>query len=318
MIPIKIKRSTAPQHFQINWMLHDKCTYACQYCPPSNHAGDDHWLKLDQVLHTCNSLQEQVMSSDPSLGMKILFTGGEPTVWKDFSKLAEDLYSKGWSLNICSNLSRSLDWWKNLSVKWDQFAASVHPEFVDIEEFISKCEYLVDHSASVSARVMIPPDTDLFIKALQYGNKIQDRCPNVYIEWVPIQFEFGLTTIPLSPYTPSQLLIMKSLKSGKVDPKKTKGDNSKVVVWDNQSEEFLIGFNLIKNNLANFKNWKCSAGIDGLFINSKGDIFRGTCLEGGKIGNILDSKVTLPTNSITCSLDFCSCVTDVLYSKEKI
>ena len=33
----------------LNWMLHDRCTFDCSYCPPSNKAGIDSWLKEDKV-----------------------------------------------------------------------------------------------------------------------------------------------------------------------------------------------------------------------------------------------------------------------------
>jgi hypothetical protein len=75
---------------------------------------------------------------------------------------------------------------------------------------------------------------------------------------------------------------------------------------------------LVKDNKNRFQGWQCDAGLDGMFINSNGDMFRGTCLQGGKIGNIQDDTFTLPQNSIICDKRICECVTDVYYSKKNI
>ena len=314
MNPIQIKDAPGKRYFQINWMLHDKCTYACSYCPPSNHAGDDNWLNLDKVIQTCDSFRNQV---NPEVGMQILFSGGEPTVWKNFSILVEYLNERNWSLNMVSNLSRSSTWWKNLNVEWDQISASLHPEFTDIDSFIEKCNIIKEKSKSLTVRVMLHPDTELFKRAIEFGYKAKQGCPEAYIEWVPIIYDFGQSIIKLSPYTDEQRNIISKLKSGRAVFKKIEIVNQKKVVWDNGTEDFLIAQNLVRYGKNMFKGWKCSAGLSGVFINSRGEIYRGTCLQGEKIGNINDETLTLPTEEIICNKKICECVTDVFYPKSQ-
>lgn len=314
MNPIQIKDAPGKRYFQINWMLHDKCTYACGYCPPSNHAGDDTWLKLEKVIQTCDSFRSQI---DPDVGMQILFSGGEPTVWKNFSNLVEYLDSKDWSLNMVSNLSRSQAWWEELNVNWDQISASLHPEFTDLDSFIEKCNIIKQKSKSLTVRVMLHPDAELFRKAIVYGNKVRLECPEAYIEWVPIIFDFGGSIIKLSPYTDDQRYIISRLRSGRSVYKKVEIVNQKKVVWENNSENFLIAQDLVRQGKNTFKGWKCSAGLSGVFINSRGEIHRGTCLQGEKIGNINDETLTLPTEEIICNKNICECVTDVFYPKSQ-
>ena len=314
MNPIQIKDAPGKRYFQINWMLHDKCTYACSYCPPSNHAGDDNWLNLDKVIQTCNSFRDQI---DSEVGMQILFSGGEPTVWKNFSNLVEYLNERTWSLNMVSNLSRSPAWWKNLNVEWDQISASLHPEFTDIDSFIEKCNIIKEKSKSLTVRVMLHPDAELFKKAIAFGYKTKQGCPEAYIEWVPIIYDFGQSIIKLSPYTDEQRNSISKLKSGRSIFKKIEIVNQKKVVWDNGTENFLIAQNLVRNGQNMFRGWRCSAGLSGVFINSRGEIYRGTCLQGEKIGNINDETLTLPTEEIICNKKICECVTDVFYPKSQ-
>jgi organic radical activating enzyme len=317
MLPIQIKNVSGDQYFQINWMLHDKCTYACSYCPPSNHAGTDNWLNLEKVISTCDNIKNQV---SPAKKVQILFSGGEPTVWKNFANLADHLYKENWSLNIITNLSRSEDWWEELDVQWNQVSASLHPEFSDIESFIKKCHIIHSKSKSLSIRVMLHPDQILFKKALSWAYKIKKECPYVFIEWIPIIYEFGGAVIQLSPYTTSQIELMsklRPLRPGAAITKKIEISNQKSVIWESGLEEKLNAQFLVKNNLNIFNNWTCNAGIDGVFIDSKGYIFRGTCLQGDSLGNIQDGFVTLPSESIICERKVCECITDIYYSKIK-
>jgi organic radical activating enzyme len=315
MLPIAIKNSENNNYFQINWMLHDKCTYACSYCPPSNHKGTDSWLKLDKVIDTCNSIQNQI---GDKLNMQILFSGGEPTVWKDFPELARHLYKKNWSLNIVSNLSRSLEWWKTLDIQWNQASASLHPEFTDIENFIEKCNFIKTTAQILTARIMLHPNPVLFKKAIDFGHRIKTSCPEVYIEWVPIIYEFGGVQIPLSQYSDDQIKIISILKPGAAIKTPEIQKSLKTIVWENKSEMPFNAQHLIKANKNRFEGWECDAGLDGIFIDSRGNIFRGTCLQGNKIGNIQDDSIVLPSNSVICNKRICECVTDVYYSKKNI
>ncbi len=64
-----------------------------------------------------------------------------------------------------------------------------------------------------------------------------------------------------------------------------------------------------------FKNWNCYSGLQTLVIDFEGDIYRGWCKEGGKIGSIYhDFK--FPTQPIKCQKEFCDCKFD--FQSEKI
>lgn len=312
--PIQIKRgNSTTQFFQINWMLHNQCTYTCSYCPPGCHNGNTNWLKINKAIEACNLFEKQVQTMNPTLKMQVLFSGGEPTVWKDFSTLAETLYQKQWSMHIVTNLSRTLNWWKSLNVRWNYLAASLHPEFVNEDEFIEKCQYLKNCTDTLSIRAMLHPNKELFEKTLKIGRRIIKECPSAKVQWVPILYDFGGIDIKLDAYTEQQQTMIKLLLGQKTI---MTTDSPKTIVWNNGIEHSLNA-NWVINQQYSFYNWQCDAGLDGVFINSEGTIWRGTCLEGGPIGSIQDSSFELPNKSITCKKQSCTCVTDMLYSKTK-
>jgi MoaA/NifB/PqqE/SkfB family radical SAM enzyme len=318
MLPIEIKRDlTRKQYFQINWMLHDRCTYACSYCPPSNHAGTDNWLKLDKIINTCQRIESQVKSRSPDTGMQILLGGGEPTVWKDFPKLAEYFHDNNWSIHMVTNLSRSLNWWESLSVRWNCLNISLHAEYIDEVSLAEKIEYLQEHCDVITLRAMIHPDEKLFKLTIDTALNLKSRFPKLSLLWIPILYEFGGVNIDISPYSDEQRKIIEELpRFPGIDGQKI--DIIKKIVWSNQLTTLFNPQDLVNRGLNKFNGWSCDAGLDGIFIDGKGDISRGTCREGDTIGNILDSDFQLPYEPITCSRNSCTCITDVLYSKRKI
>jgi hypothetical protein len=75
---------------------------------------------------------------------------------------------------------------------------------------------------------------------------------------------------------------------------------------------------VVKFRQNNFYKWKCFAGIEGICIDPAGEVYRGTCKQGGSIGNIYsDSDFFIDKNPITCYKQYCSCVSDVLFTKYK-
>jgi hypothetical protein len=74
---------------------------------------------------------------------------------------------------------------------------------------------------------------------------------------------------------------------------------------------------LLNTGQVNFKNWKCYAGMEGIFIDAKGDVLKATCRADGAIGNILDpDTIRWPNQPVRCPHDWCGCVTDIKIGKQ--
>lgn len=317
---VKIYRDTAkPSYFMIDWMLHDRCTYNCSYCPPANKSGNDNWLKLDVLDRFCDNLESHVRNIDPNFKIKVLFTGGEPTVWKNFSDLVSRLSQRGWYLIVNTNASRSESWWNDYADKFVQIIFSYHSEFADDDEFIRKLK-ICEQTTRTMVNIMINPDIRFFDKSIAIGKKIQDSTEYVSTTYYKIQHTFGNQEIKVPFYTKNQIQIIKSLED--YDPQLPKKYNA---IYDNYLVKYKDGtidkldpVGILNQKKVNFFNWKCSVGLESIFIDAKGDILRATCRAGESIGNILrPNEIKWNTTPIICPYTWCGCITDIKNSKEK-
>ena len=80
----------------------------------------------------------------------------------------------------------------------------------------------------------------------------------------------------------------------------------------------LDAIELINAGQINFKGWQCYAGLESIFVDSRGDIFRATCRAGESMGSILNpADIVWTKNSIECPHTWCRCVTDIRNTKVK-
>jgi|TARA_Y100001951_G_scaffold102407_1_gene109030 hypothetical protein len=63
-----------------------------------------------------------------------------------------------------------------------------------------------------------------------------------------------------------------------------------------------------------FVGWECWAGIQSIGIDSNGDVYRASCEEGGKLGNIYDG-FTVPADTVICNKKECACAGNLQLSK---
>lgn len=93
---------------------------------------------------------------------------------------------------------------------------------------------------------------------------------------------------------------------------------SDIIVYDIEGNSKNIYANdLVKNEEVNLENWICGIGLESIEIKSNGDIYRGTCRVGGKIGHIDDDIWVLPNNFINCTKNQCTCVADLKSTRYK-
>lgn len=312
----KQENTNVPPLFVVDWMLHDRCTYDCSYCPPSNKQGEDDWLDITKIDEFCDALQIYVDRVMPGAVIRVLFTGGEPTVWRNFGELTKKLHARNWNLFLNSNGSRSINWWKEHAHFFNTIALSYHSEFVRDEEFIEKVLICAEKSDTV-INLMMNPRPEFFNKSLNFSKKIM-TIPGSFGVWhQKIQHNFGLSNINVVQYSLDQLDILKNLKDRHYFAEHSV-DNAYDIEYDTGEIVKLNGSNLIKNGEANFFNYKCYAGLESIFIDAKGDIFRATCRVGNNLGNITDTKnISWPSDGVLCNLTWCGCITDILNAKIK-
>lgn len=73
---------------------------------------------------------------------------------------------------------------------------------------------------------------------------------------------------------------------------------------------------LLKKQLNTFVGWQCRAGIETLYIENDGNVFRASCKQGGSVGNIF-TDFSLDYKPITCRKKWCNCADDLNTTKWK-
>ena len=69
-------------------------------------------------------------------------------------------------------------------------------------------------------------------------------------------------------------------------------------------------------NLNSWKGWHCYIGIDSLYVEYNGTLFRGNCMLGPSLGKI-GEKINWPSTPIVCSIKKCWCNGDMIVRKIK-
>lgn len=326
IIEIK-KEKINSDKFYIVWMLHDRCTYDCSYCPPSNKAGDDSWLKIGFSKEFVDRLESRLESQNKK-NVHVHFTGGEPTVWPNFIELVDHIYSKGWKITISTNGSRSLNWWLENHSKFQGIGFSYHSEFAEPKEFISKVSTIAAQRHILCTLVEVMMNPFRWERCVEMVETFKNSNPVVPVKAIPLQPEFGLQQLNITSYTAEQLDYIKQndidrqqwwkeyCRSEQFQAIDKKDLDNVIAVLETREESALDAEYLILHGLANFKGWHCSIGLEQIFINSQGKIYGGTCLQGELIGNIQrSSSLNWPTGPTVCQSVWCGCIPDIRVSK---
>ena len=314
---IKIYRDTsATSYFMVDWMLHDKCTYDCSYCPPANKSGTDTLLDLETLNEMCDAIEEHAHSIDPTFKIHVLFTGGEPTVWKDFGELVNRVAARGWVISVNSNGSRSERWWEEYASKFIHIILSYHTESVDDDEFMNKLKICSKYSKT-SVNLMLNTHPEYFDKAIQFSKRITTETNNIHLTHHRIQHNFGLQEINVPFYTNEQKNIISTLEDSYPQIYYNQLRSNFRVQYADLTTEKLNTAELLNTNTANFKDWMCHAGNEGIFIDANGKVLRATCRVGEELGNIKNPReIKWPKDPILCPYSWCGCTTDIANSKE--
>ena len=304
----------------LTWVTNNICTNHCSYCPENIHTGKNHhydWMHAKSFIEKCFEKYGNVHCS---------ISGGEPTVSPFFKDLIGEIYDRGGTIHLTTNLVRPLDYWKDIAVKFSSMAASYHPEFMTPEkeeEFIKKIKYIAQYTA-LSVRVMMLPS--LWDQCIAFHKKLVENNDGGYsIEMVRILPNFGVGADYCTiEYTPEMELILNTtpLLSSTYTPPHSNdrpGPKHATVIYDTGRRaelDYRKATYLENNKAANFKNWTCDVGLESLFVHFDGNIQRGNCGVGGFIGNITDpERINWPTESVICPKDICHCSADLILSK---
>ena len=246
--------------FNISWILGRFCNYKCSYCWPYARSDKMDYQPLDAYKFTIDEIKRQARQNGFT-EFHWSFSGGEPTAYKQFPQLIKHLdetESTYQSIHMTTNLSPSLNWWRNWHnttclLQRRSITASYHAEFAKEQEFGDKCLQLMHDLVHVTInQVMVP---DQFFETLERCERFRKLGINVTLK---PQSNDSATAI-VEGYTPEMIKIMQD------DFEQQEGFQIRLTdgqqdYYIDQAERFnALGFN-------SFTNWTCNSGYQSVII----------------------------------------------------
>ena len=179
-------------YLAITWQVNNFCNYRCSYCNEGNWSGN-HLSDEDPSLYIKNL--DNIISKYKNFGynnFKFFFSGGEPSVWKNLIPICtwirENVPNSHIAIN--TNLSRSLRWWEENYLLFDDVVASFHIEFANKERYKEVSYFLCDKMTYLSNKMLM--HVERFWEVVEFGESIKETQPNYFIEWTPLFDEMSI------------------------------------------------------------------------------------------------------------------------------
>lgn len=296
---IKLHSVLSEKYITITWFVSSKCNYKCYYCTDYLNSGTTFSDKYDNVL----IFIKQIQTKYPDKIIRLLFMGGEISLWKQFYSFTKDAKQlKNIEIIIISNGSFSLKWIKKNLKYLDFILISYHHQFASKEHFINISK-IIKHKGHVL--LMMPHKK--FQEVLDIGVQISKEA-KIFVSAKLLRINFKDNFYPYKKedlennrfiglkYFPYNLL---GLMKGAVN-----------AILNNKTIGNLHNVDLVKLNYNKLLNWKCYGGIENFFINDDGNVFVGQCRRG-LLGNIHDNNLSLPDKPFICNKSQCNCNIDL-------
>jgi MoaA/NifB/PqqE/SkfB family radical SAM enzyme len=309
---VRIEHGTpdANQITLVDWCFGNRCNFACSYCPERLHDGSIPWESYDSIIGFCAKLISHYDEMQRTICFQ--FSGGEPTLFPHFVELISHLKSLGCKVGIISNGSRRLPWWEEARRVLDFVVLTHHIEFVSLEHFIKVAQVLSDN---LRTHVNVTMDPQRFSECFNNAQRIADECSNISMTLKPLLVNFGPT---MYAYTDAQREI---LQQPSLDIKHTRPlggfRGAMRRIYADGSSDMVNAAYLLASEQNRWLGWSCHIGIELLHIDFRGDVYRGACKQGKRVGNIIDPKIELPIAPVICHKQICHCVTDIMTTRTK-
>jgi len=134
------------------------CNYNCWYCWPDAHANS---IKLPPLNETAKNNLEYIIKKLQGNKKKFVvkFSGGEPTVHVELENYCRYFKKKlKAKIEIITNGSRTIRWWKRNLDLFDAISVSVHPLDADVDHLIELGNLFKENNKMYNMRVSIVPN----------------------------------------------------------------------------------------------------------------------------------------------------------------
>jgi molybdenum cofactor biosynthesis enzyme MoaA len=337
-----------PNVLQVLWMHTRRCNYDCSYCSPHYHDFISPFPDSEKVKRFFQKINSEALLMSKTI--KWIITGGEPFVDPNFLSLLLELhnYSTTKQINVTTNGSASLDNYVPSLKYIDGLTISLHLERQDkeINKTVEKIIFLSKNTDRfINVNLMFLPGKLEKIKniiEIFESNNVKYVLRKLHPRENDLVDDALLPNIPNKKYgvpkSFDEQIIAKQAYMTADDEKTTKDFDKQyskkeleyldlhtkiptwnnIGVWTDQESYYETNTdNILIKNAHNFNEWTCFAGVDMLYIDHDGHIYRGRCCNGGIIGNIETSDKFFLTTPTICEKNWCGCNTDMSVRKCK-
>ena len=310
-----IKIETRNNILVVDWILSNVCNFKCSYCTPDSNGGDLYWPDIEQCEVAIKSITQQ--STHDHRIYTIL--GGEPTVWKNFTKLAQIIKNvdENSIVNILTNGSRTINWWNKTKPYLDKVSISYHHEQADVDHIIEVVN-TIQYDCQTNIQMLM--DVNHWDKCVEIYEKLRDNT-QAPIQIKKLQIEFGQRE--WMQYTDEQRKWMydsHKLTNGRPSTKRNKTSLGINCFYEDGSVKQENNHDLIQAGLNKFLDWSCNIGRDLIVIKANGDVVpANACNQKVIMGNIKTNPagIAILKTPIICKYTECTCGSDIEITKEK-
>lgn len=323
--PIEIQSTQRSDVLSIRWNPNNVCNYSCHYCFDGSNAGTHKSpTDLDLTIKNFDCLISYYKKHLNKKKVILTISGGEPTLWKDLHtfirkiKELHDVY-----VIMITNGSRTLRWWEENGKLFDDVVISYHVAEANIDHCIGVADILYAFNISVTVNVMmdhahwsravISVDRMLSSSKHKWSIQVSEIITDKY-HYTEEQKDYLKVNRKRIPPWWHSLRFIKTILLKSFYESRAFFDSGKIVKAESQY--------YINNNWNHFSGWRCSIGLESIYIHWDGTII-GACWQKlynlNYSFNILDSNFTeifSPTlEPITCKALSCVCQPETHVSK---
>lgn len=289
--------------FVIELELGNTCNFKCSYCFPGSNEGTILWPDVNKIK---TSLLQYIKKHNRRTRLYLI--GGETTLWKHLPEFC--LYLKEHHdviINISTNASKSLRWWKENYQAFDVVNISVHNEYSDIQHSVQVADFLYEQDIEVNIDVLMDhTNFDKCAQLVETACNSKNKFP-VIAKTVIVNGTHKYTNAEHIEYVKSPIKRYPDMDwYNRVKRKPTTTilvDETEIVNNDNY---FII------NNINYFKNWMCNLGVDLVKIDGRGNV-KGNC--GQDLAYNIYTSNKLVIEPVMCEQNICICSGETCITK---
>lgn len=331
-----------PNIVSVTWHLGKKCNYDCSYCSPHTHDAVSPFMCIDTALRFVDDFHQHCDSESKKTKWSI--TGGEPFLDPNFFPLVQHVKSKHSTaqMNVTSNGSLPIEQYCRATEFFDGITISLHLERPpsEIEKIIKDLHKI--KNCFVSVNLMALPGRLLQIKKIV--KQLQDQNVHFMVRKITPAIE-NTALLPFESvgagkknrqlFELQHQSNLKFLYKHEIDSQRS---HRLLEFYSAEENDYLAHINhaptwincgywdvngeyletntdyLVGNDMNQFHGWTCYAGVDQIYIDFDGSIYRGICMNGGAIGHIRRA-FSMASQPTSCDQKWCICGNDICVRK---